>query len=64
MELEKGAKFYESSDMPSLPPEIENEFLNYIEQFEKISENEFKQTTLFETCVDPLTTLSSNTFTF
>lgn len=31
---------------------------------EKISENEFKQTTLFETCVDPLTTLSSNTFTF
>ena len=31
MELEKGAKFIEDPDMPSLPPEIENEFLNYIE---------------------------------
>jgi hypothetical protein len=36
MELEKGAKFIEDPDMPSLPPEIENEFLNYIEQFEKM----------------------------
>ncbi len=38
MELEKGAKFIEDPDMPSLPPEIENEFLNYIEQFEQINE--------------------------
>lgn len=37
LELEKGAKFIEDPDMPALPPEIENEFLNYVEHFEKIN---------------------------
>ncbi len=44
LELEKGAKFFQSEDMPDLPPEIENEFLNYIEHFEKISESSSKIT--------------------
>ncbi len=39
LELEKGAKFIEDPDMPALPPEIENEFLDYVEHFEKINEN-------------------------
>ncbi len=39
LELEKGAKFFEGPDMPALPPEIENEFLNYIEQFETMNEH-------------------------
>lgn len=39
LELEKGAKFFEGLDTPALPPEIENEFLNYIEQFETMNEH-------------------------
>ena len=44
LELEKGAKFIEDPDMPGLPPEIENEFLNYIEQFEDMREDGPKMT--------------------
>ncbi len=36
LSLEKGAQFIEDPEMPSLPPEIENDFLNYIEQFESM----------------------------
>lgn len=47
MELEKGARFSSDPDMPSLPPEIENEFLNYIEEFESLNE-QTARTTIFE----------------
>ncbi|MBK6820948.1 MAG: hypothetical protein IPG85_15690 [Bacteroidetes bacterium] len=53
LELEKGAKFIEDPDMPGLPPEIENEFLNYIEQFEDMREDGPKMT-IFEKIGSPL----------
>ncbi len=34
LSLETGAQFMEDPEMPGIPPELENEFLNYIEQFE------------------------------
>jgi|JI7StandDraft_1071085.scaffolds.fasta_scaffold79824_3 hypothetical protein len=37
LSLETGATFIEGPEMSSLPPEVENEFLNYIEQFETMS---------------------------
>lgn len=39
LSLEKGATFMDDPDTPALPPEIENDFLNYIEQFETMNEN-------------------------
>lgn len=39
LSLEKGAQFMNDPDAPELPPEIENEFLNYIEQFDKMNED-------------------------
>ena len=44
LSLEKGAKFIEDPDAPKLPPEIENEFLNYIEQFDKLDPQSAKLT--------------------
>lgn len=61
LELEKGAKFFESSDMPALPPEIENEFLNYIEQFEKISESSSKITVYEKLGKPPIINISDYT---
>jgi len=39
LSLEKGAQFMNDPDAPELPPELENEFLNYIEQFDKMNED-------------------------
>ncbi len=47
LSLEMGAKFMEDPGMPELPPEIEDEFLNYIEQFESMSADSPK-ITVFE----------------
>jgi hypothetical protein len=37
LSLETGAQFVEDPEMPPIPPELENEFLNYIEQFETMN---------------------------
>ena len=39
LSLEKGAVFSNPGNSENLPPEIENEFLNHVEAFEKVYEN-------------------------
>jgi uncharacterized protein YneR len=50
--LEKGASFSSLENKSELPPEIENEFLNYIAEFEKQSENP-KYITVFDKIEKP-----------
>lgn len=53
LSLETGAKFVEDPDMPALPPKLENEFLNYIEQFEAMQADSPK-ITVFEKVGRPI----------
>lgn len=50
--LERGAKFYKSSEA-DLPPEIESEWLKNIQQFEEMYE-QCKRITVYEFCGKPV----------